>query len=76
MRRLSRACLAAAAMSLIAAAPAAADPSSVSGHNCAGAVVSGLAGAGFGQAVSDLAHQQTVDNLGLANCNNTNGRNP
>ena len=45
-------------------------------HNCAGAAVSGLAGPGFGQVVSSAAHQQSVDNFGLANCDQTNRNNP
>jgi hypothetical protein len=45
------------------------------GHNCAGGVVSQLAGPGFGQVVSDAAQQQAVDNFGLANCQ-TNRKNP
>ena len=46
---------------------AVADPP-VNGHDCAGALVSSVAGPGFGQLVSALAHQQQVDNLGLADC--------
>jgi hypothetical protein len=41
------------------------------GHDCAGVVVSGMAGPGFGQAVSTAARQQLVDDLGLANCGQT-----
>src|SRR4051812_746976 len=46
------------------------------GHNCAGTVVSSSAGPGFGQIVSDAAHQQAVDNFNLANCGNTERKNP
>ncbi len=61
------------ALSLIVAAPAAADGEE---HNCAGAVTSSLAGPGFGQAVSFFAQQQAVDNFGLANCGEAQGENP
>ena len=53
----------------------AADPE-FNDHNCAGVVVSSFAGPGFGQEVAALAHEQTVDNLGLANCGQTNRKNP
>lgn len=45
-------------------------------HNCAGEVVSSLAGAGFGQLVSTLAQAQLVDNLGLADCGQEHRNNP
>jgi hypothetical protein len=53
-----------------------ADTGSSTEHNCAGTVVSSLAGQGFGQAVSSLAHQQLVDNLGLADCGAPPRNNP
>ena len=51
-------------------------PGGINGHNCAGVVVSSLAGPGFGQLVSAAAHQQQVDNFGLRNCGQANGKNP
>ena len=54
-------------------AAAAPDPNE---HNCAGVVVSGAADPGFGPAVSSAAQQQLVDNLGLADCGQTNRNNP
>jgi hypothetical protein len=62
----------AAALSTTAAT---ADPPR-NGHNCAGLVVSDSAGPGFGLAVSAAAHQQLVDNFGLANCGQDNRNNP
>lgn len=67
---------------LVAAASAvpttawAAPPGGGNGHNCAGVVVSGSAGPGFGQVVSAAAHAQLVDNVGLADCGQTNRNNP
>jgi hypothetical protein len=58
-------------VSLCASAPAYADPPRANDHNCAGVVVSSMAGPGFGSAVSALAHRQLVDDLGLANCGGT-----
>lgn len=56
---------------------ASADPASPpNGHNCAGVIVSQSAGPGFGHVVSDAAHQQLVDNFGLADCGQTNRKNP
>jgi hypothetical protein len=55
---------------------AAADPPAINGHNCAGAIVSELAGPGFGQAVSTAAHAQAVDNFGFANCGAPPRKNP
>jgi hypothetical protein len=64
-------------VALAFAAPAAADPPSPpNGHNCAGVIVSSVAGPGFGQVVSSFAHQQTVDNLGFANCGQPPRNNP
>jgi len=51
-------------------------PEGINGHNCAGVVVSTLAGPGFGEIVSGAAHQQAVDNFGLRNCGQANGKNP
>ena len=51
-------------------------PTEVNDHNCAGAVVSSLAGPGFGAQVASLAQLQVVDNLGLANCGDTSRQNP
>jgi hypothetical protein len=45
-------------------------------HNCAGAVVSSLAGPGFGDQVASLAQLQAVDNLGLADCGAPPRQNP
>ena len=58
-----------------AAGAAAAGPSQ-NGHNCAGVVVSGLAGPGFGSDVATAAHGQVVDNFGLADCGQDNRNNP
>jgi hypothetical protein len=58
------------------AGPALADTSAptLNPSNCAGVVVSSLAGPGFGDAVSSLAQPpvQAVDNLGLAACGSNN----
>jgi hypothetical protein len=68
--------LGAAALVLAAtAAPASAD-AFPNGHNCAGFIVSAVAGPGFGQAVAGFAHQQAVDNFNFANCGQTNRKNP
>jgi hypothetical protein len=45
-------------------------------HNCAGAVVSSVAGPGFGQGVKGAAQAQLVDNFGLRNCGMAQGQNP
>jgi hypothetical protein len=45
------------------------------GHNCAGTTVSSLAGPDFGSMVSALAHLMGVDNIGLADCGQTNRNN-
>lgn len=45
------------------------------GHTCAGVVVSQAAGPDFGRAVAGAAHQQLVDNFGLADCGQTNRNN-
>ena len=45
-------------------------------HNCAGAVTSGGAAPGFGEAVAGFAHLQLVDNFPFANCGDKNGQNP
>ena len=64
------------ALLLLGGSSAGADPGQVNGHNCAGAVVSGFAGPGFGQLVAAAAHAQLVDNLGIRNCGQANGNNP
>ena len=51
-------------------------PSAAERHNCAGSVVSSIAGPGLGQRVATSAHQQLVDNFRLANCGQTNRQNP
>ncbi|GLZ50109.1 hypothetical protein Acsp06_62940 [Actinomycetospora sp. NBRC 106375] len=66
----------AAALSLGAAGGVALAAPSPNGHNCAGSAVSGLAGPGFGGVVSGAAHEQAVDNFGLADCGQTNRNNP
>jgi hypothetical protein len=66
-RALAVTALAAAAV-VLGGAPASADPSTPTGHNCAGFAVSGVAGPGFGADVASAAQLQVVDNLGLANC--------
>jgi hypothetical protein len=45
-------------------------------NNCAGVVVSSLAGPGLGTQVAALAQLQGVDNLGLASCGDTPRQNP
>ena len=45
-------------------------------HNCAGEVVSSLAGPSFGQLVSTSAQAQEVDNFGLADCGQEHRNNP
>jgi hypothetical protein len=45
-------------------------------HNCAGVFSSSVAGPGFGAAVTTFAHIQMVDNLGFADCFQTNRNNP
>jgi hypothetical protein len=74
---LKRLLLAGAVAGALAVSPtAAADPPEGDAHNCAGATVSAAAGPGFGQVVSFFAHQQAVDNFNLANCGNTERKNP
>lgn len=48
----------------------------INGHNCAGAIVSSVAGPGFGAGVSAAAHAQLVDNFGFANCGAPPRQNP
>jgi hypothetical protein len=55
---------------------ASADPAVINGHNCAGFFVSAFAEPGFGEAVSEAAHEQEVDNFGFANCFQDNRNNP
>jgi hypothetical protein len=45
-------------------------------HNCAGAVVSQAASPAFGPVVAAAAQAQLVDNVGLADCGQTNRNNP
>lgn len=74
MRRAAVAILTIAALGA-AAGGAAAGPTP-NGHNCAGVAVSQLAGPGFGSFVSGFAHQQAVNNFGLANCGAPPRNNP
>jgi hypothetical protein len=60
----------------VTAAPAGAEVPPPNGHNCAGVLVSGVAGPGFGVIVSTAAHFQAVDNFGLANCGQPPRKNP
>jgi hypothetical protein len=60
----------------VTAAPAGADGPPPNDHNCAGVLVSGVAGPVFGQIVSTAAHFQAVDNFGLANCGQPPRNNP
>jgi len=48
----------------------------VNEHNCAGTVVSQAADPAFGPVVSGAAHEQFVDNFGLADCGQTDRNNP
>ena len=75
MKRLALSGLLAATMAL-AAPVASADPPESNGHNCRGFITTLGSGPGFGQSVSELAHEQGVDNLPNANCDNNNGKNP
>jgi hypothetical protein len=68
--------LATAVLALTTLTPTAAADPAINDHNCAGAIVSLLAGPGFGGLVSATAHDQEVDNLGLANCGQTHRNNP
>ena len=65
-----------AAATVVATASSASAAPSPNGHNCAGTVVSSLAGPGFGPAVAGPAKEQGVDNLGLANCGQPPRNNP
>ena len=76
MKRLIVSCVAAVCLVGISAQSASADPAAPNGANCAGVVVSGAAGPGFGAQVSTAADAQLVDNFGLANCGQTSGQNP
>lgn len=76
MRKLLAVVFTAALSVVLLTGPAAADGGD---HNCAGTVSSSLAqalGPGFGDAVSDAAQVQAVDNFGLRNCGGANGQNP
>ena len=74
MKRLALAGL--LALALAAPAASSADPPESNGHNCRGYFGTAGAGPGFGQAVSEVAHEQGADNLPNANCDNNNGKNP
>lgn len=74
MRRAAVVILAIAALG--AATGGAAAAPTLNDNNCAGAVVSNLAGPGFGSAVSGAAHQQLVDNFGFASCGVPTRNNP
>ena len=73
--RLAVATTACVSLLAVGAGPASAD-ADFNAHNCAGVVVGSLAGPGFGQIVSEAAHQQAVDNFGLRNCGQAKGQNP
>lgn len=75
IRTLGAVVAAVAASWMIAPLAASADPVA-NQHDCAGVVVSALAGPGFGSTVSAAAQEQLVDNLGLADCGQTNRNNP
>jgi hypothetical protein len=74
LRRATVTILAIAALG--GAAGAAAAGPTPNGHNCAGVVVSGAAGPGFGSDVAVAAHAQRVDNFGFANCFQDHRNNP
>lgn len=74
MRRTTVAIMAIAG--LVATAGGAVAGPTPNGHNCAGLVVSSLAGPGFGSLVSAAAKEQSVDNFGFANCGQPPRRNP
>ncbi len=65
-----------AAATVVATAPSALAAPSLNGHNCAGTVVSSMAGPGFGPSVASIAEAQGVDNIGLANCGQPPRNNP
>jgi hypothetical protein len=65
-----------AGLAFAGVSPVGADGPQINGNDCAGVVVSSFAAPGFGQAVSSLAQLQLVDNLGLADCGQTNRNNP
>ena len=75
MRKCLTLLLTAGALMGLTAVPASADVA-INGHNCAGAVVSSLTPPGIGPLVSQLAQAGVVDNLGLADCGQTNRNNP
>ncbi len=60
----------------VAIVPSALAAPSLNNRNCAGTVVSSVAGPGFGPSVASTAEAQGVDNLGLANCGQPPRRNP
>ena len=61
---------------VLTAGPASASAPTPNEHNCAGTVVSGLAGPSFGALVSSAADAQSVDNFGLADCGQPPRHNP
>jgi hypothetical protein len=65
-----------AAACVLATVPSALAAPSPNDNNCAGTVVSSLAGPGFGPSVASIAEAQGVDNLGLANCGQPPRKNP
>ena len=75
MRKLFIGMVAAGALVTFGMGPVKADPPN-NGHDCAGAFVSNNAGPGFGQGVSDAAHNQQVDNFGVADCGQPPRQNP
>ena len=76
MRKCLTLLLTAGALMGLTATSASADPGAINGHDCAGAIVSSLTPPGIGPLVSQLAHAQLVDNIGLADCGQTNRNNP
>jgi hypothetical protein len=65
-----------ATATVVATAPSALAAPSPNDHNCAGVVVTSLAGPDFGPSVANIAGAQGVDNLGLANCGQPPRKNP
>ena len=65
-----------AAVSVVATMPSALAAPSPNDNNCAGTVVSSLAGPGFGPFVASSAQAQAVDNFGLASCGQLPRKNP
>ena len=77
MKRMLRTCLVLSLVLMgVANTVLAQDAPTPNANNCAGVVVSSLAGPGFGTQVATLAQLQVVDNLGLASCGGTPRQNP